>query len=807
MAELVVKVTDSGISTTEGKLKRFSDTGKQAEKSQKYLEKQNARTADSLVKLVKNVAGAISAYETFKSVALTAIKTQANFEQSIADLSAITGAAGDELAYLAKQAKELGSTTQFSASQAAEAFKLIASAKPDLLENSAALSQVTKQTLLLAEAAGVELTEAAITVGTSLNQFGAEADQAARFVNVLAAGSKLGASEIEQTSEALKNAGVAASNAGVSFEEANAVIQMFAANGIKGAEAGTALRNIILKLDTSVDENLRPSVVGLNKALVGLNDLQLTAEQRVKMFGLENNVAATLVASNADEIALLTESLTGTDTAAEQASIRSDTLRGDFGELGSAADGLAITLGNSTNESLRFTIKRLTEAAKKADHFYESLSKGTEANLTIKITKLNKQIKNLEKDIENNETAMGRLANVFTFTTTDSSILRGELKSLQDELASTRDEYNDLYGAAPTEEFIGPPEPPKKPEKPDSDERVETLAEKLERERLERQEKALKDSIDRQVQSLANQFKSEEQILSERIELIKSSSMEESEQKTLIDQLEDQLQQKREARDSAKQDSINAQVLAMQDSMRNEREILEERLALIEQANAEEIDKARLKHLAIKEFEDKQDRDRQNNLDKEKRSEREKVSLLMQSTGMIASALDERTAAYKLAASAQTMISTYSTAQTVFEDFNELFPGPVGMSMGSAAAGAAVGVGLANLREINSARAQGGQVNSGDRVLVGERGPEVVTFGQGGRVTPNSQLGGMGAQSKPVNVVVNNNAPNTQATATQDENGDVFVRIDQLDELMSGAAANINSEFNQSLNSTYQMSR
>ena len=72
----------------------------------------------------------------------------------------------------------------------------------------------------------------------------------------------------------------------------------------------------------------------------------------------------------------------------------------------------------------------------------------------------------------------------------------------------------------------------------------------------------------------------------------------------------------------------------------------------------------------------------------EERAERERVSLLMNATGMIASALDERSTAYKVAATAQTIASTYATAQEVFRGFNESFPQPYGMIAGGAAAGA-----------------------------------------------------------------------------------------------------------------------
>ena len=167
---------------------------------------------------------------TFKNI----MREGALFEQSVADLSAITGAVGNDLDFLSLKSQEFAAVTTLSAIDVVEAFKLVASAKPDLLTNKDALAAVTKEAIALAEAAGVTVPNAANVLGLSLNQFGEAADQASRYVNVLAAGAKLGASEVEDTSEAIKNSGVVAKSMGLNFEELNAAIQILAASGVKG---------------------------------------------------------------------------------------------------------------------------------------------------------------------------------------------------------------------------------------------------------------------------------------------------------------------------------------------------------------------------------------------------------------------------------------------------------------------------------------------------------------------------------------------------------------------------------------------
>jgi len=290
-----------------------------------------------------------------------AIKKTLEFEQSIAELGAITGATGKDLAFLRDKSLEFGQTTTQSAVQVATAFKLVASAKPDLLENGAALASVTREVIKLAEAARIDLTTASQTVGGALNQFGADADQAARFVNVLAAGAKFGASEIADTAQALKVAGTVAAGAGLSFEQTTAAIEAMAKVALKGSLAGTGLRGVLLKLSTQSRDEFNPEVVGFTKALQNLAKAELSTAEKKKLFGQESITAANALIKEADALDTLTGKLTGTNTATEQATINTATLVGDFKRLQSAAEGLAISVGTKTNPAIRVFIQGITE--------------------------------------------------------------------------------------------------------------------------------------------------------------------------------------------------------------------------------------------------------------------------------------------------------------------------------------------------------------------------------------------------------------------------------------------------------------
>jgi TP901 family phage tail tape measure protein len=336
-----------------------------------------ARSADSIKKNARGVSKEVKrTSSSFSSMGLLlkkglglvgigylmvrATKTSIDFRRAISDLSAITGATGKDLRFFAEQAEAIGKSTTLSASQAATAFKLIASAKPDLLENAEALAEVTKQAVILAEAAGITLPEAAIALGNSMNQFGVEADQASRFINVLAAGAKFGSAEIESVARALKFSGTVAAAAGIGFEELNATIQNLAAIGLKGSQAGSALRNVILKLQVGADDT-NPAIVGLGKAMENLGKKNLTVAQMTKLFGLESVVAAQQMIRGAAAVEILTRKLTGTQTATEQARVKFDNLGGDLKKLSSVVEGLFIKTMGSADGVMRKVVQAVTQ--------------------------------------------------------------------------------------------------------------------------------------------------------------------------------------------------------------------------------------------------------------------------------------------------------------------------------------------------------------------------------------------------------------------------------------------------------------
>lgn len=314
-----------------------------------------------------------------------AYKTIKDFDQGIADLKAITGATGKELDYLRKNAIELGKDTKGGAVQVVEAYKLIASAKPELLENVESLNMVTKSVLTLSKASGMELPDAATALTDAMNQFNAPAEEASRYIDAVANGAKYGAAEIPQVTEALLKFGAVAAKSNISIEESTALIELLAEKGLKGAEAGTALRNVLLKISApdALPKEAQQIINDLGISMTKLKDNSIPVQEKfellkpllkdnaylVKVFGVENAVAATNILSNTNRLKELTSKMGEYGTAQEQANIRMDTLQGRTEKLSATYDSFILSL----NEGRGFLSGFLSELAETFTFALDSL--------------------------------------------------------------------------------------------------------------------------------------------------------------------------------------------------------------------------------------------------------------------------------------------------------------------------------------------------------------------------------------------------------------------------------------------------
>ena len=306
------------------------------------------------------------------TLALRAIRDERNkLEESQAGLKALTGLDDDSIAWLTGQAKTLSTTmtkeglrVRQSAAEILDAFMLVGSAKPELLGDKEALKAVTEEAMRLQAAAkDITLNEAVDSLTLSLNQYGAAADQAGRFTNVLAAGSQAGSANIASQAKAIRNAGTAAASAKVPIEQTVALIETLAYRGIKDEVAGTGLKKFFLVLQTGADET-NPKIVGLDKALENLKNKNMDAGAIKKMFGEEGYNTASVILQNTEMVKDFTAAVTGTNVAYEQAAINSDTAQAKLEQARNKMKLAAIDLGEKLNPALTVSTNMLTNVLK-----------------------------------------------------------------------------------------------------------------------------------------------------------------------------------------------------------------------------------------------------------------------------------------------------------------------------------------------------------------------------------------------------------------------------------------------------------
>ena len=306
------------------------------------------------------------------TLALRAIRDERNkLEESQAGLKALTGLDDDSIAWLTGQAKTLSTTmtkeglhVRQSAAEILDAFMLVGSAKPELLGDKEALKAVTEEAMRLQAAAkDITLNEAVDSLTLSLNQYGAAADQAGRFTNVLAAGSQPGSANIASQAKAIRNAGTAAASANVPIEQTVALIETLAYRGIKDEVAGTGLKKFFLVLQTGADET-NPKIVGLDKALENLKNKNMDAGAIKKMFGEEGYNTASVILQNTEMVKDFTAAVTGTNVAYEQAAINSDTAQAKLEQARNKMKLAAIDLGEKLNPALTVSTNMLTNVLK-----------------------------------------------------------------------------------------------------------------------------------------------------------------------------------------------------------------------------------------------------------------------------------------------------------------------------------------------------------------------------------------------------------------------------------------------------------
>ena len=320
----------------------------------------SGKQMEKLGKQLSNVGKTMSMAITAPIVGFGAatIKTAGDFEAAMNKVGAISGATGKEFDMLRQTAMDMGRTTQFSASEAAEALSFLAMAGFDANQATAALPK----TLQLAAAAQMDLASAADIVSNVLSGYGLQVAELGSVNDVLVKTMTSANTDLRQLGEAMKYAGPLANAAGVNFEEAAAAIGLMGNAGIQGSMAGTSLRGALTQiLNPSKKAAAAMAAAGLSFTdaegrvlpLVDIiRQLEPVADDAglfMTLFGQRAGPSmAALVSQGADALADLTGELENAGgTAARISEAQMEGFNGAVKRLKSAMEGLMIVIGNS----------------------------------------------------------------------------------------------------------------------------------------------------------------------------------------------------------------------------------------------------------------------------------------------------------------------------------------------------------------------------------------------------------------------------------------------------------------------------
>lgn len=347
---------------TEQELKRLEE---QANQSATALQKIGA-TGEKWKEVGGNIENAgkklLPVTATVTALGTVSVKTAADFESSMSKVAAVSGATGSDLEALSKKAREMGSKTKFSASEAAEAMNYMAMAGWKTEDMLSGIEGVMN----LAAASGEDLATTSDIVTDALTAFGLSAQDSGHFADVLAAASSNANTNVSMMGETFKYAAPIAGALGFSVEDTAEAIGLMANAGIKGSQAGTSLRTIMTNLSGDVKicgQNIGEVTIATTNADGSMRDLSdILADCRVAFSGLSESeqaaAAEALVGKNAmsgflalmnaseGDIDKLSGAIDNCNGAAQNmADIMNDNLEGQLTILKSQLQELAISFG------------------------------------------------------------------------------------------------------------------------------------------------------------------------------------------------------------------------------------------------------------------------------------------------------------------------------------------------------------------------------------------------------------------------------------------------------------------------------
>lgn len=307
---------------------------------------------------------------------VAAVKMAADFDQQMSTVQANTGATSAQMDQLRAAAIEAGASTVYSASDSADAINDLGKAGMSVTD---ILTGGLTGALNLAASDGMAVGDAAEYMANALSMFHLKGSQASQVADTLAAGAGKAVGNVSDFGEALNNCGAQANSFGMNIQETTGVLALFAQNGTIGAEAGTQLKSVLMKLSAPSSEaqaemdKLGISVYDSSEKFVGMANLagqlkekigSLSEEQRhyamATIFGsYATNGATYIMNAGKKGVEDWTKAVSESGYAAEQAAAKNNNLKGDLENLSGSMESLMISVGEGAQGPLRKMVQGL----------------------------------------------------------------------------------------------------------------------------------------------------------------------------------------------------------------------------------------------------------------------------------------------------------------------------------------------------------------------------------------------------------------------------------------------------------------
>ena len=307
---------------------------------------------------------------------VAAVKMAADFDQQMGTVQANTGATSAQMDQLRAAAIEAGASTVYSASDSADAINDLGKAGMSVTD---ILTGGLSGALNLAASDGMAVGDAAEYMANALSMFHLKGSQASQVADTLAAGAGKAVGNVSDFGEALNNCGAQANSFGMNIQETTGVLALFAQNGTIGAEAGTQLNSMLMKLAAPSTEaantmkelgisayDAQDHFVGmanfagqLQKAEKNLTDEQRNQANAIIFGSCAIRAANYLYEAGESGVNKWTKAVSESGYAAEQAAAKNNNLKGDLENLGGSMESLMISVGEGAQGPLRKMVQGL----------------------------------------------------------------------------------------------------------------------------------------------------------------------------------------------------------------------------------------------------------------------------------------------------------------------------------------------------------------------------------------------------------------------------------------------------------------